>query len=249
MEDVIKSIEGSEEIVVLTGAGMSVESGIAPFRGEDGLWNEFDPQEMASISSFRRNPERCWKLFKLQIEECFEAEPHEGYSALVELEKNGLRTVITQNVDGLHKKAGSEEVLELHGTLDELTCDSCGNLKKTNEFKDEILDGKIPDCNCGAVMRPNVILFGEALPQKTLQQSWSVVEKCDLFMSIGTSSIVQPAASLPLVAKRNGADIIEINIENTSLTPNSDYFVEGKAGEVLSEIIKRLRGKLMQIPI
>ncbi|MFP4608600.1 MAG: SIR2 family NAD-dependent protein deacylase [Candidatus Natronoplasma sp.] len=239
MDEAIEAVRRAENIVVLTGAGMSVESGIAPFRGEDGLWNEFDPQEMASVTGFRRHPEKCWNLFRLQIEECLDAEPHEGYSALVEMEDQGLYAVITQNVDGLHQKAGSENVLELHGTLNQLVCDSCGERKETEELVEDILSGETPRCECGKVMRPNVVLFGEPLPAKILEKSWSAVEKCDLLMSVGTSAVVQPAASLPSLAKRKGATVVEINVEKTPLTPRADHFLEGKAGQVLPEVLER----------
>lgn len=241
MKSAVEAIRGADHIVVLTGAGMSVESGIAPFRGEDGLWSEFDPQEMASVTGFSKHPERCWQLFRLQIEECFGAEPHEGYEALVEMEDHGLEAVITQNVDGLHQKAGSKKVLELHGTLNELVCDSCGNRKDTEDMFEEISDGEIPYCECEAVMRPDVVLFGEPLPQKTLKEAWSAVEDTSLIMSIGTSSVVQPAASLPLTAKRSGSTIMELNVKPTQLTPRADHFLEGKAGEILPELVKRLR--------
>ncbi len=240
MEKVVEAVRRAESIVVSTGAGMSVESGIAPFRGENGLWSKFDPHEMASVTAFRSDPEKCWTLFKLQIEECFYAEPHQGYSAVVALEEHGLDAVITQNVDGLHQKAGSEKVLELHGTLNDLLCDSCGNQKKTEDLVDEILEKKIPRCECGTVMRPDVVLFGEPLPQRTLRRAWSAVENCSLLINIGTSAVVQPAASLPLTAKRSGAVIVEGNVEKTPLTPSMDHFLEGKAGDVLVELLERL---------
>ncbi|MBS3816904.1 MAG: NAD-dependent deacylase [Candidatus Thermoplasmatota archaeon] len=242
MKEAVEAVSNADKIVVLTGAGMSVESGVAPFRGDDGLWNEYDPQEMASITAFERNSERCWELFKLQIKECFEADPHEGHKALVDLENFGLNSIITQNIDALHQEAGSTEVLEIHGTLDELVCPSCGRSEETEERYEEILDGEIPRCECGSIMRPNVVLFGEPLPEGVMKKARERTENCDLMMSIGTSAVVQPAASIPLMAKRSGAEVLEINIESTSLTDNiTDYFLQGKAGEVLKEIRDALR--------
>ncbi len=240
MKEVIEEIERAKTITVLSGAGMSVESGIAPFRGDDGLWTKFDPKKMASVKGIEEHPKKCWELFKLQIEECLDATPHEGHKALVRLEEEGLKTIITQNVDGLHQKAGSKNVLELHGTLNELICDSCGNREKTKDLKYEIINGEIPQCQCGQVMRPNVILFGEALPRKVLRRAWAAVEKSSLLISIGTSAVVQPAASLPAAAKRNGATMIEINVERTPLTSKADFFLKDKVGEILPRLVKKL---------
>ncbi len=240
MDEAVESIERAERISVLTGAGMSVESGIAPFRGEDGLWEEFDPQEMASARAFSEDPKRCWKLFKLQIEECLESDPHKGHYSLVKLEDHGLDSIITQNIDGLHQRAGSSEVLEIHGSLEKLVCPSCGNRRITKDFLEEIKKGNIPHCDCGSILRPDVVLFGESLPQDVLQRAWRKTEESDLMLVIGTSSIVQPAASIPVVGKRTGSKIIEINLEKTPITDVSDVFLEGKAGQILKEIEKIL---------
>jgi len=241
MNEIIEEIRDSGRITAFTGAGMSVESGIAPFRGEDGLWNKFDPQEVASASAFVEKPERCWKLFKLQIEESLESDPHEGHFSLVELEDHGLNSVITQNVDGLHQRAGSKDVLELHGSLERLVCQSCQSSFKTEEFLDDIKEGCIPRCDCDEILKPDVVLFGEALPCEILQRAWKEAENCDLLFSMGTSSVVQPAASIPAAAKKSEAKIVEINLERTPLTDDvSDYFLKGKIGEKLPEIIDRL---------
>lgn len=234
-------IEDSDSISVLTGAGMAVESGVAPFRGEDGLWEDFDPAKYAHIRSYRRDPERSWELFKLQIEETSKADPHEGYFSLVELEENGLTSVITQNIDGLHQRAGSDNVIELHGTLSKLICESCGNKYDTEEFLEDINEGKIPGCECGDILRPDVVLFGEQLDPTDVDSAITNVQECDLLMVIGTSSIVQPAASLPGMAKNYGAEVVEINLEETPITDDvTDIFLEGKAGEVLPDIIENL---------
>lgn len=241
MDEIIDEIRKADRITALTGAGMSVESGIAPFRGEDGLWNEFDPQKMASISSFKKNPTKCWKLFKLQIEECLDSSPHKGHNSLVEMEELGLKSVITQNIDGLHQKAGNEEVLELHGSLDRLICPSCYKEYKTSDFKDEIIQGNIPTCNCDEILKPDVVLFGERLPKDVLKKAWLEAERCDLILSLGTSAVVQPAASIPTIAKEGGATVIEINLEETPLTRRvTDHFIEGKIGDELPKLLDRL---------
>ena len=241
IDKVTKMIERSDDISVLTGAGMSVESGIAPFRGENGLWEDFDPAKYAHIRSYRRNPERSWKLFKLQIEETYNAEPHEGYKSLVDLEKYGLKSVITQNIDRLHQRAGSTSVIELHGTLSRLICESCESWYETQEFIDEIESGRIPECTCGDILRPDVVLFGEQLDPTTVDSAINTVQQSDLVLVIGTSSIVQPAASLPGMAKNYGAEVVEINLKETPITDGvSDIFIKRKAGNILPIIIQRL---------
>ena len=226
--------------MTLTGAGMSAESGIAPFRGKEGLWNEFDPQEYASLSAFRRDPEKCWRLFKLQIKECSGSEPHEGHYSLVDLEDHGLNAVVTQNVDGLHQKAGNGMVLELHGSLAELLCSDCNSREKTEDYLDEIRGGDIPHCGCDSIFRPNVVLFGEPLPRNVLIRSQREAEEADLLITVGTSAVVQPAASIPTLAKRTGSVLIEINPERTPLTPKVDHFLRGRAGEKLPELLEDL---------
>ncbi|MGM0510895.1 MAG: SIR2 family NAD-dependent protein deacylase [Thermoplasmatota archaeon] len=241
MEPTVDAVKKAEKIAVLTGAGMSVESGVAPFRGDGGLWEKFDPNEYAHIGAFNRDPEKCWELFKMQIEEISEADPNEGHEALVSLESQGVETVITQNVDGLHSEARSSEVVELHGSLSRLRCPSCSEVYETEEKKDIIYDGEIPLCNCGEMTRPDVVMFGEMLPMDAVDRARELSREADLMMVVGTSAVVQPAASLPILAKRNGADLIEINIERTPLTDNfTDHFLKGKAGEVLSRIVKNI---------
>ncbi|MGM0406019.1 MAG: SIR2 family NAD-dependent protein deacylase [Thermoplasmatota archaeon] len=234
----IEAVGSADKIAVLTGAGMSVESGIAPFRGEGGLWEKFDAEEYATINTLHKNPEKSWELFKVQIEEVIDAEPHEGYDALVELEKKGVDEVITQNVDGLHEKAGSSDVLELHGTLLELSCIDCGNGFRTRDHFSDISEGKIPKCECGGIMRPDAALFGEQLDPSVMERSLYAARESDLMLVIGTSAVVQPAASLPSMAKRSGADILEINLDSTPLTQSiSDIFLKGKAAKMLSYLV------------
>ncbi len=218
IEELVRLIEDSEPIVALTGAGMSVECGIAPFRGEGGLWDKFDPEEYAQATAFRNDPLKSWELFKLQIEEVFRAEPHAGYDILVDLEEIGLNSVITQNVDGLHLRAGSSDVIQLHGTLSTLRCDKCGYQQDTKDHIDEILENQVPKCNCGSYLRPDVVLFGEPLPFDTIDRALKSSKDCVLMLVIGTSSVVYPAASLPVLARNEGATVVEINPSRTALT-------------------------------
>ncbi len=229
---------------------MSVESGIAPFRGENGLWQEFDAQKYAHIESYRQDPERSWELFRLQIEEIYDAEPHQGHEALVKMEEEGLTEVITQNIDGLHQKAGSSQVLELHGTLFTLFCPDCEREYNTSEFIEEVRENRCPRCECGTILRPDAVLFGEQLPQDTVNRSLKAAEGCDLMMVVGTSAVVQPAASLPVQAKRTGATVVEINLESTPLTSDvTDLFIKGKAREVLKNIAEKLYHQLFSSQI
>lgn len=234
-------IEEGDFITTLTGAGMSVESGVAPFRGEGGLWEKFDAEEYASIDAFHRDPNKSWELFKLQVEEIWKAEPHKGHEVLLELEDHGLRNIITQNIDGLHQKAGSRNVLELHGSLMDLICLDCGDRYQTEEYLDEILGGKTPHCECGSVLKPDAVLFGEQIPQTTMEESIVSVEKADLMLVIGTSAVIQPAAGLPHLCKRTGGKVVEINIESTPLTNSvADLTIIRKAGEGLEELYEEL---------
>ncbi|MFO7991798.1 MAG: NAD-dependent deacylase [Thermoplasmata archaeon] len=241
-EDLVGDILNSTRSTAVTGAGISVESDIAPFRGENGLWSEYDPNEYAHVSAFNRDPKKCWELFRLQIEEIFDAEPNAGHTGLVDLEDHGLNSVITQNIDGLHQRAGSRDVIELHGTLYELVCTSCGKKSVTEEHLGTVTDGDIPHCSCGSLLRPDVVLFGEQLPFAAIERARDEAENCDLMFVVGTSAVVQPAASLPILAKSHGAKVVEINLEETPLTHNiSDYFIQGKAGETLPRLISRLQ--------
>ena len=232
-EQVTGSIKCASRIVALTGAGMSVESGIAPFRGKGGLWEKFDPEEYAHIAAFEKDPEKSWELFRLQYEEISKAEPNPGHHALIELQKHGLEAIITQNIDGLHH---NQEVVELHGNIFRSYCTGCGTKYHTREFmKKPIL------CGCGAPVRPDVVLFGETLSQHSIYRAFQLCADCDLLLVIGTSAVVHPAASLPSIAKQAGAEIVEINLDKTPLTGGvADISVFGEAGNILQEILRAL---------
>ncbi|RJS70486.1 MAG: NAD-dependent deacylase [Candidatus Syntrophoarchaeum sp. WYZ-LMO15] len=242
IEDVASSILSSKHTVALTGAGISVESGIAPFRGKGGLWERYDPEEYAHIATFMQNPARAWVLFKEMIEVIRRAKPNPAHLALARLEELGLLScIITQNVDNLHQSAGSRNVIEFHGNIINLSCIECGKKQRCSEVS---LDEIPPLCACGGVLRPDAVLFGEAIPFDALVSSRKEAEACDLMLVIGTSGIVQPAASMPLVAKDSGAKVVEINPEETPITFIADIFVKGGAGRVLSDIIRRVEDKL-----
>ncbi len=238
LEEIKHLIRKAEHITVLTGAGMSVESGVAPFRGENGLWEKYDAEEYASLKAFEENPEKSWRLFKIQIKETMAAEPHEGHRALAELEKRNLESIITQNIDGLHQRAGNENVIELHGSLSRLICPSCDRKYETQDFLETIMDDEIPTCDCGDILRPEVVLFGEPLPERAMERTFAESNNCDLMFVVGTSAVVQPAASIPIWAKSSGAEIVELNLERTPLTDEiSDHFLKGKAGDILPSLL------------
>ncbi len=233
MEEVRKRLKEAKKVVVLTGAGISQESGIPTFRGRDGLWKNYKPEELATPEAFRRNPQLVWEWYNWRREIIRKAEPNPAHLALVELEKRyPFFYLITQNVDGLHQRAGNKNVLELHGNIWRNFCFECGK-----EYRGEITP-EVPRCECGGYIRPGVVWFGEPLPADVLRKAWEVSAQVEVFLVIGTSGVVQPAASLPLVAKEHGAWVVEINPQETALTPWVDASLRGTACQLLPEIVK-----------
>ena len=236
-----ETIAAGRRIVALTGAGISVESGIPPFRGKGGLWEIYDPMEYATIDAFMRNPKKVWQVLLMAMIDTLEkAEPSKGHSGLASLESmNRLKTVITQNVDGLHQMAGSTDVIEFHGSFAAFRCMNC---TERVDIKDLNLTTLPPRCGCGGIYRPEVVFFGEMIPPDHLRRSRNIAEQCDVMLVVGTSATVQPAAELPHIAKRTGAAIIEINPENTPLTHGiSDIFLKGEAGIVMEELVCKVK--------
>ena len=229
-------IVSSKNVVALTGAGISVESGIPPFRGKGGLWEKFDPLEVGHIQSFMRNPERVWRLLISGMKDILaEARPNPAHYGLARLESLGkLSTVITQNVDGLHQLARSRDVIEFHGNFAWLCCLDCGGRVKT---VDVTLTDMPPRCGCGGIYRPECVFFGEPIPMQAIDRSQLAASSCDLMLVIGTSAVVQPAAFMPVIARQSGAVVIEINPEPTPLTgTTSKFLVQGKAGATVKQI-------------
>ncbi len=231
-------IKKSKNMIALTGAGISVESGIPDFRSAGGLWDKYDPSVYASILSFNSMPEKVWDMIFEMMELTGSARPNSAHYALAELEAmNLLKGVITQNIDNLHQEAGSKNVIEYHGNARHLVCIYCTHEYEPEEF--EIGSRKIPRCkNCGKVLKPSVIFFGEMIPHDALYRSQALADKADVVLVAGTSAVVYPAAAIPLQAKRNGAKIIEFNIEETGLTHGAtDIFIKGSAGKTLPELV------------
>jgi len=230
--------------VALTGAGISVESGIPPFRGKGGLWEKFDPMEYAHIDAFIKDPQKVWNVLLKGMKELLDqAVPNDGHKGLVRLEHLGiLQTVITQNVDGLHQKAGSSDVIEFHGSFARYRCMACSRCRCSEKMDLSCIP---PRCDCGGVFKPEIVFFGEMISTEQLLRSRQAAEGCGLMLVVGTSATVQPAAFMPVIAKESGATVVEINPEPTWLTGNiSDYFIRGAAGDVMNRILAELERRM-----
>jgi NAD-dependent deacetylase len=244
MEDLIQ--RAAEDLVkakaaaALTGAGISVESGIPPFRGPGGVWEKIDPMEYASIDAFMRDPAKVWNVLLKDMKKLLDtARPNPAHEGLARLERLGLlKTVITQNVDGLHQAAGNTDVVEFHGTFASHRCIECNRREEASAID----LGRIPPlCSCGGIWRPECVFFGEMIPPLALMRSQQAATACKVMLVIGTSATVQPAATMPIIAKQAGARIIELNEEETPLTGwVSDYRIPGKAGEVMARLVEKV---------
>jgi NAD-dependent deacetylase len=228
-------IANSDRITALTGAGISAESGVPTFRGEGGMWKTYQVTEVATPQAFASNPEMVWEFYNWRRNLIADITFNPGHKALVTLEEQVKDfTLITQNVDGLHRKAGSKNLLEMHGNLWEVRCTKCGELKE-DRSRDM---GRLPACKeCGGLLRPNVVWFGETLDPDILRRSIEAVRNCELMFIIGTSGIVQPAASLAFEAKSNRAVVAEVNIERTPQSGLMDFVLTGQSGEILPMLV------------
>lgn len=241
-ENVISRLANAQKVVVLTGAGISAESGIKTFRDPDGLWSKLDPQELASMDGFLSNPDHVWEWYQQRYDVLKNSQPNPGHYALVEMEAMYPDfSLITQNIDRLHQRAGSKKVYELHGNMEENFCQKC----KTPYFGETKLpNGKVPRCpECGGYIRPAVVWFGENLPEDALFASERAARRCDVCLSVGTSGAVYPAAGIPLIAKQCGAFVVEINPNATELTSYMDILLKGPSGEVLPLLVEMIKEK------
>ena len=233
-------LQRARRVVFATGAGISAESGVPTFRGEGGIWNKMRPEELASVDGFMRNPQLVWEWYQHRRDLMSRVAPNPGHFAIAAFEKHLPElTVVTQNIDGLHRQAGSSRIMELHGNISRNKCFDCGRMydKEINP------DAGLPRCGCGGMIRPDVVWFGEMLPQEVLQAAFEAAETAEVFFSVGTSAVVQPAASLPLVAARRGAFLVEINLEPTPLTPVADVFLQGKSGDILPRLLEQFESR------
>lgn len=235
-EALLQAIRAAQHVAVLTGAGISAESGVPTFReAQTGLWAQYDPTELATPAAFKRNPRLVWDWYAWRRELVSAAQPNAGHLALVQLEQHIPRfTLITQNVDGLHRRAGSERVIELHGNLFRFICEA--HHHPVTDWKG---DQRVPPhcAVCGSLVRPDVVWFGEPLPADALREALAAARSADVFLTIGTSGVVQPAASLPAEAAAAGAILVEINPDETPLSRTMDYQLRGAAGDILPALV------------
>jgi len=225
-------IESASHVVVLTGAGISSESGVPTFRGQEGLWQNFRPEELATPEAFWKDPKLVWEWYDWRRNAVKDAKPNPGHYALAELENNLQNlTLITQNIDGLHQMAGSSNVTEMHGNLWQIRCTKCGDIEQNFEVP---LGELPPRCKkCGEIGRPNVVWFGEMIEMSLIDSVLKAIEECQVMLIIGTSGVVEPAASMGLVAKQANKPVIEINLDETPSAGLYDIVIREKSGEIL----------------
>ena len=232
-EAISDKLKNSKDIVFVTGAGISQESGIPTFRGKDGLWRKYDPMTLATIDAFYQNPKLVWEWYEERRQNILSAKPNPGHFSIAELEKYRKVSVLTQNIDGLHQRAGSTSVYELHGSIITIKCTVC-------DFRDTITSSFSqlpPICKCGNILRPDVVWFGEALPQDIWKSAIEQASSCDIMIVVGTSLAVSPANLLPVYAKENGATLIEVNPDETSMTDIMDLSLRSSAAKALPELL------------
>ncbi len=235
-----KLVSTSDKIVAFTGAGFSAESGISTFRGAGGLWSKYDPSIYADINYFVKDPSYYWSFIRDERYPVLKkAKPNDGHYALVELEKRGmLYRVITQNIDGFHQIAGSSDVIELHGNSRNVFCMECDKTYTMEEVNKKLEEELPPRCSCGGILKPDTVLFGEPLPQYALDMATLAAKNCDMFLVLGSSLVVYPAASMPRIAKKNDASLVIINIDPTPLDNIADIVINESASKVLSTVVE-----------
>jgi NAD-dependent deacetylase len=232
-------IRANQPCVVLTGAGVSTESGIPDFRSADGIWAQFDPYEVASIDGFHRNPARAWEFYGLRLDVLAEVEPNRGHRALAELEARGLvSAVVTQNVDRLHSRAGSRDVIEVHGTAATASCQSCGRREERARIR-ELLP--VPRCgDCGTVLKPDVVMFGELLPAGAMDRATALAQGAGVLLVVGSSLEVWPVAGLPEETLDCGGKLAIVNHDETPYDDRADLVIHDAAGNVLAACVEAL---------
>jgi len=232
-DTVAQKLKDSKKIVFVTGAGISQESGIPTFRGKDGYWRKYDPMKLASIDAFYDDPKLVWEWYEDRRKNILSVKPNEGHFAISQMEEFKDVVVLTQNIDGLHQRSGSTNVLELHGSIIRIKCTVC-------DFTDNItenFESLPPKCKCGSMLRPDVVWFGEPLPQNIWQSAIKEASICDVMIIVGTSLVVSPANTLPVYAKQNGAILIEVNPEKTVMSNDMTLSIQATSVGVLPKML------------
>ena len=239
-KELVERLNDTEAVTVLTGAGVSAESGVPTFRDPGGIWEKFKPEQLANFEAFMSDPDFVWSWYQHRREIMRDVKPNPGHYALAEMEKYfAVFNLITQNIDNLHHRAGSKKVIELHGNIERNYCIKC-----RKHYDDiDISRKQVLKCDCGGLIRPDVVWFGEALPYNALKFAEECSRNCGVFFSIGTSAEVYPAASLPLVAKQHYSYVVEINPKRTAHSELMDEVIEGRSGEVLPELLNFIKTK------
>tara|TARA_B000000460_G_C21468182_1_gene371302 strand:- start:328 stop:1056 length:729 start_codon:yes stop_codon:yes gene_type:complete len=238
-DNVSQNLINSQKIVFVTGAGISQESGIPTFRGKDGYWRKHDPMKLASIDAFFDDPHLVWEWYEDRRKNILMAKPNEGHFAIANMEKFRDVTVLTQNIDGLHQRSGSTNVLELHGSIIRIKCTVC-------DFSGDIIEdfeSLPPKCECGNILRPDVVWFGEALSEEVWKNAIKEASSCDVMIIAGTSLVVSPANTLPIYAKQNGATLIEVNPEKTVMSNDMDLSIQTTSTNALPKMLSVLKNK------
>jgi NAD-dependent deacetylase len=240
--DLVALVRERQPCVVLTGAGISTESGIPDFRSPGGIWAEYDPMEYATIHAFRRDPVKVWEFYALRLEVLTTAEPNSGHLALAELERRGfVAAIVTQNIDGLHERAGSREVVEVHGSIRSASCLECGERVPLEEVVAALRAAPAPPCpRCGAVLKPDVVMFGELLPADAIDRAIELVRGAGLLLVVGSSLEVHPVAGLPDEAVSAGVALAILNRGPTPFDHLASVRIDGAAGETLSKLAQAL---------
>jgi len=232
-DTVAQKLKGSKKIVFVTGAGISQESGIPTFRGKDGYWRRYDPMKLASIDAFYDDPKLVWEWYEDRRKNILSVKPNEGHFAISQMEEFKDVVVLTQNIDGLHQRSGSTNVLELHGSIIRIKCTVCDFIDNITENFESLP----PKCKCGSMLRPDVVWFGESLPQNIWQSAIKEASVCDVMVIVGTSLVVSPANTLPVYAKQNGAILIEVNPEKTVMSNDMTLSIQATSVGVLPKML------------
>jgi len=232
-DTVAQKLKDSRKIVFVTGAGISQESGIPTFRGKDGYWRKYDPMKLASIDAFYDDPKLVWEWYEDRRKNILDVKPNEGHFAISQMEEFKDVVVLTQNIDGLHQRSGSTNVLELHGSIIRIKCTVCDFIDNITENFESLP----PKCKCGSMLRPDVVWFGEPLPQNIWQSAIKEASICDVMIIVGTSLVVSPANTLPVYAKQNGAILIEVNPEKTVMSNDMTLSIQATSVGVLPKML------------